>query len=162
MSLGDGGTASCKLGKAQVGSGVVGGGGGLTWLASWWERLQCKCAQQAALNMQLQWLVAIRAMSSGVFKAESRCIRTLLVWGKEQTDSLLVVLVVCWVRLTTVHHSSIPWGSAVIRENLSWRHQNLVFFEQQDLKIFLSKPTSYIPLLFDNNVHHDAPALYKG
>ena len=55
MSLGDGGTASCKLSKAQVGSGVVGGGGGcLTWVGSWWERLQCKCAQQAALNMQLQ------------------------------------------------------------------------------------------------------------
>ena len=26
LSLGDGGTASCKLGKAQVGIGVVGGG----------------------------------------------------------------------------------------------------------------------------------------
>ena len=157
MSLGDGGTASCKLGKAQVGSGVV-GGGCHTWVGSWWERLQCKCAQQAALNMQLQWLVAIRAMSSGVFKAESRCIRTLLVWGKEQTDSLLVVLVVCWVRLTTVHHSSIPWVSAVIREDLSWRHQN----QQQDLKIFLSKPTSYTPLFFDKNVQHDVPALYRG
>ena len=41
MSLGDGGIASCKLGKAQVGSGVVGGGGGgkggrcLTWVGSW-------------------------------------------------------------------------------------------------------------------------------
>ena len=26
----------------------------LTWVGSWWERLQCKCAQQAALNMQLR------------------------------------------------------------------------------------------------------------
>ena len=137
MSLGDGGTASCKLGKAQVGSGVV-GGGCLTWVASWWERLQCKCAQQAALNMQLQWLVAIRAMSSGVFKAESRCIHTLLVWGKKQTDSLLVV---CWVRLTTVHHSSIPWVSAVLRVDPSCGG-GLVCFEQLNLKIFLSKSTS--------------------
>ena len=52
---------------------------------------------------------------------EFRCVQggvevhTLLVWRKKQTDSLLVVLVVCWVRLTTVHHSSIPWVSAVLR-----------------------------------------------
>ena len=114
------------------------------------------CTQHAALP--LQWLVAIRAMSSGVFKAESRCMRTLLVWGKEQTDSLLVV---CWVRLITVHHSSIPWVSAVLRVDPSCEG-GIVCFEQLNLKIFLSKPTSYIPLLFDNNVQHDAPALYRG
>ena len=50
-------------------------------------------------------------MSSGAFRAELRWIRC---WfgGEKQTDSLLVVY---WVRLTTVHHSSIPWVSAVLR-----------------------------------------------
>ena len=85
MSLGDGGTASCKLGKAQVGSGVVGGGGGgkggrcLTWVGSWLlvgapavQVRSTSCTQHAA--PPLQSLVAIRALSSCVFKAVLRCL----------------------------------------------------------------------------------------
>ena len=47
MSLGDGGTASCKLSKAQVGSGVVGGGreGGGALLG--WVRGGSDCSASA-------------------------------------------------------------------------------------------------------------------
>ena len=128
MSLGDGGTASCKLGKAQVGSGVV-GGGCLTWVGSRWERLHCSAS---ALNKLHSTCSSATAMAACYSSNEFRCVQggvrvhTLLVWRKEKTDSLLVVLVVCWERLTTVHHSSIPWVSAVLRVDPSFEWLSLL------------------------------------
>ena len=119
MSLGDGGTASCKLGKAQVGSGVVGGGGGgkggrcLTWVGSW-LLVGAPAVQVRSTSCTQHATPMVGCYSSNEFWCAQGGVKvhTLLVWGKEQTDSLLVV---CWVRLTTVHHSSIPWVSAVLR-----------------------------------------------
>ena len=152
MSLGDGGTASCKLGKAQVGSGVV-GGGCLTWVGSRWERLHCSAS---ALNKLHSTCSSAAAMASCYSSNEFRCVQggvrvhTLLVWRKEQTDSLLVV---CWVWLTTVHHSSIPWVSAVLRVDPSFEG---AFFalNKRTLKSFCPSPhlTSLCFLITTSNM----------
>ena len=98
----------------------------------------------SALNKLHSTSSSATAIASSYSSDEFWCVQggvevhVLLVWGKEQTDSLLVV---CWVRLTTVHHSSIPWVSAVLRVDPSCEG-GLVCFEQLNLKIFLSKPTS--------------------
>ena len=93
-----------------------------------WVRGGSACSA-SALNKLHSTCSSATAMAICYSSNEFRCVQggvkvhTLLVWGKEQTDSLLVV---CWVRLTTVHHSSIPWVSAVLRVDPSFERLSLL------------------------------------
>ena len=106
------------------------------------------CTQHAAPTI-------VGCYSSNEFQCVQGGVRvhTMLVWRKKQTNSLLVVLVVCWVRLTTVHHSSIPWVSAVLRVDPSCKG---AFFalNKRTLKSFCPSPhlTSVCFLITTSNM----------